>query len=237
MKLVGYDYGFVSVLFYDKARDFDRKFIQTDLLCPLQENVEYVLKMKIRPDQFRINQLGVLFTDDLIFSRNNKNFENQKTDVDFILPPEVEENEWIVLEQLYKARGGEQSIIVGNFLTDSLTQVTPIDPEAYETHKKGYKPKMRVQYAIDSVSLMVNTAVEPDTSAVIEAELATKDGKEMVPDSDTVISLGENEAEELEILLEEEAYIDCDLELNRIRIYKDSIRHSFGRIIPKSIGL
>ncbi len=236
LKLVGYDYGLVSVLFYDKARNFDRKFIQTDLLCPLQENVEYILKMKIRPDQFRINQLGVLFTDDLIFSRNNKNFENQETDVDFVLPPEIKENEWIVLEQIYRAKGGEQSIIIGNFLTDSLTQVTPIDPEAYEIHKKGYKPKMRVHYTIDSVSLMKSTIIELDTSAIVDTVFVAKDGGKVSPNSDMVMSLEDDEEEELETPLEDGEHMDCNLELNRIRIYKDSIRHSFGRIIPKNIS-
>ena len=238
LKLVGYDYGLVSVLFYDKARNFDRKFIQTDLLCPLQKNVEYVLKMKIRPDKFRINQLGVLFTDDLIFSRNNKNFENQETDLDFVLPPQIKEKEWIVLEQLYTARGGEQSIIIGNFLTDSATQVTPIDPEAYEIYKKGYKPKMRVHYTIDSVSLMINTIVESDTLTAAETELLAKDGEKVISDSGMVMSLGMDEKEELEMemLSGGGEYMDCDLELNRIRIYKDSIRHSFGRIIPENIS-
>ena len=153
---------YINLLLFDHARNFDRKFIQTELLCGLQKNETYKISLRIRPNQFSINAIGVLFLEKMFFAENNDSLKNAKPDILFQIPKNIKQGEWITLEQTFTATGHEKIFMIGNFLSDSLTVVKPIDPKKYRKQKRrSYTPKMKVLYDLDDLSLTAVNAV-PD---------------------------------------------------------------------------
>lgn len=137
------DNSFIELLLFDQARYFDRKFIQTELLCELIENEKYTLSMRIKPHVFHINSIGVLFSDTLIFSETNNELENLKPDLIFDIPENIRSKEWVTIEQIFTAKGNEQVIVIGNFATDSLTYTHPINQKKFKKIQKNISQKQR----------------------------------------------------------------------------------------------
>jgi outer membrane protein OmpA-like peptidoglycan-associated protein len=181
------DNSYIELLLLDESRDFDRKFIQTALLCELIKDEKYTLSLRIKPHVFHINSIGVFFSDTLIFTETNMELENLKPDLIVDIPENIRSKEWATIEQTFTAKGNEQVIVIGNFASDSLTFTHPINKKKAKKIQKKYHLHTKVIYGIDDVSL--------------------------TPINSTP---------------------DCDLESNKIKIYRDSFRHSFQQLITET---
>jgi len=144
----------MSLLLYDRARDFDRKFIQAPLLCPLIAGQEYVFSAYIKTDYFRIARLGIAFNDSLFFAKSNKALQQTEPQLLLQVPPTLPADQWVRLEGRFIAKGSEQFIIVGNFESDEETDLSVINPKALKKRLRGYVPAKKVKYEIDELSLL-----------------------------------------------------------------------------------
>ena len=143
----------MSLLLYDQARSFDRKFIQAPLICPLVSGEEYAFSAYIKTDYYRIDHIGILFRDSLFFAKKNDALQESKPSLLLSIPPDFPADQWLRLEGRFVAQGGERFIIIGNFETDEQTNLSPINPKALKKRFRGYYPAKQVRYSIDQLSL------------------------------------------------------------------------------------
>ncbi len=146
---------FISLLLMNKARSNDRKFAQTQLLCPLEAGKRYAISLRLRPNQFRIGSFGVLFKTN--FSTSNEGLIARDTTsfINIPMPPESNEHEWIEVSQQFVAKGDEAFLILGNFRADNATKVGYYNPKAYKKKNKYYDAnRMRVTYTFDDLQLI-----------------------------------------------------------------------------------
>lgn len=146
---------YIDLLLYDKARNFDRKFIQAELLCPLKKGEEYTFSIKIKTDEFHINEFGIVFFKKMFFAKKNDSLQNLQPDIILKTPVNTGINEWFTIEEKYIATGKEKIIMIGNFHSDDFTIAAPIDLKRYKKEqRRSYKPLMQILYGIDDVELI-----------------------------------------------------------------------------------
>ncbi len=158
-KLFGYREGrqrgkYIRLLVFNGAKKNDRKFAQTDLLCPLEKGKEYLISFKVRPDQFKLEAIGILFTEEMLFAKELALNNYAESCVNIPLPKQLKEGEWIQVEYNYVAKGNEKTLIFGNLLTDELTKNNPFNEKQYKKYLKSYGPKQRIEYDFDDVKII-----------------------------------------------------------------------------------
>ena len=158
LKLFGYNKdkqngNYISLLLFNGSKENDRKFAQTELICPLEKGQDYLIRLQIKPDQFRIEQIHIGFQDSMILSKTVNAINAIQNFVSLKVPEDVEQGKWLELEMVYQSKGEEKYLIIGNLLNDSLTIANPIDKKKYRKYLKYYSPAHRVNYGIDRVSV------------------------------------------------------------------------------------
>ncbi|MEO1514728.1 MAG: OmpA family protein [Bacteroidota bacterium] len=143
----------ISLLLFNQAKAEERKYAQTELLCPLEEGKAYELRLQVKTDLFRLGHIGALFVDKHLFSKKRIDKDSGSTHLELTIPESLREETWTELSVTFTAQGNERVLILGNFLPDAQTQITPINARQYKKYLKSYRPRKRVQYAIDQVSL------------------------------------------------------------------------------------
>ena len=121
-------HGFVGVFCYrvSSVRGIRniREFIESPLSAPMHKDSLYKIQLSLRLDiesNLAIKNFGVYFSTGLC--SKNKKFNP------FVLPPHIEfdsilldsTHDWITLQAMYKARGNENNIVLGNFKSDRKT--------------------------------------------------------------------------------------------------------------------
>ena len=145
---------FINLLLYDEARNFDRKFIQAELLCPLIKNKKYKLSIQLNANQYHIEEVGILFNEEIFLAKNNKSLKHKKADIILKIPTSIKESEWFSLEYEYLAKGNEKTIMIGNFLPDERINIFHLDPKKEKKRgKKKNQAKINIKYGIDNLSL------------------------------------------------------------------------------------
>ena len=139
-----------------------REYISVQLLSPLVAGKTYYASMKVHLGLSCLatcNGLGMFFTDKKIQSPGTTNlpFNPQITSPDKHAPRD--KDRWDQISGTFQANGGEQYLIIGNFLSDQLLEYFEFDENFIPTQEIS-------QYAyfyIDDVQVM---EYHPDSSAV-----------------------------------------------------------------------
>lgn len=133
-----------------------RVFLYTMLLCPLQKDTEYTLSLHLNPIHEKQFKLGVLFSNEELISGLHNPIDHQ--------PQLLLENKhsiarnkksnWYTITITYKAKGGEQFLMFGNFDTTPY----PFSPKTICTNRSG-----DLAYLIDQVDLVPSV---PDSTNI-----------------------------------------------------------------------
>ncbi|MFK5982276.1 MAG: T9SS type A sorting domain-containing protein [Flavobacteriaceae bacterium] len=123
-----------------------REYIEIQLSTPLLQNQEYEFSMYVSlADRFgkAINNLGALFTDDIVEASSGVNLIEANPQVKAEVPITDKEN-WTQITGTFIAEGGEEYLTIGNFFSDEDTETVTVWPYDFSNWGKYY---------IDAVSL------------------------------------------------------------------------------------
>jgi OOP family OmpA-OmpF porin len=153
------------------SHGFYREYLQTPLQYPLQANKEYVLSMYVSLSDYSplaLDKIGVCFL--------NKNVKYDYSGVITDLRPiyinledevGMETNEWHQLTLIYKAKGGESSLLIGSFGIKRLWKTgNTVPPEISSPINK--RMERDAYYYFDDISIyeykreVIDTTKAPD---------------------------------------------------------------------------
>lgn len=172
------------------SHGYYREYLQTTLASPLQSNKEYILSMYISLSDYSpiaIDKIGVCF-----LNKNVKyDHSNMITDLKpFYIPLEdevgMETNEWHQLTIIFKAKGGENTLLIGSFAPRRLWQTGNTVPPGISS-PINKKIERDAYYYIDDVSLfeykpeVIDTSQAPDNPYFALMEPETPDTEVVEP--------------------------------------------------------
>ncbi len=141
---------YVSICMHNAKRDFDRGFLQVPLLCELEAGKSYELSFYYKTPFRMLNQFGILFKDTLLIQLKNDHLEGIQASILLKNKNFIRANQWIQVKEIYKAKGGEKVMMIGNFSRDQHTKVIQLVKE-----KKGKydNTASRTYYLFDDFKL------------------------------------------------------------------------------------
>ncbi|MBV6485173.1 MAG: hypothetical protein KFKLKKLM_01726 [Flavobacteriales bacterium] len=142
-----YDYSYTAIGLEDS-----RSYIENTLASPLQKDgfycISYYLSLQDSGDYGTSGPNGAIQNIDAYISDTLVSWNNGVGRRISGINPQIKSKQlledtenWMLVSDLYKAKGGEQYIIIGNFLHSN------------NTTKVYYKPDMQLRYYIDDVSV------------------------------------------------------------------------------------
>ncbi len=146
--------GFMGINMYgDNGTNFNREYLHGELKKPLEAGKFYRVTFYVKPlnndaagKSYGINGIGMLITDtvvDTIPTNSLLDYKPQVMAVDEI----IAESYWTAVCGVFKAKGGEKFITIGNFRDDISTRVVPLS---------GASNPLEAYYLIDYVELVEN---------------------------------------------------------------------------------
>ncbi len=150
----------IALRMYNFKRDNDRSFIQVPILCPLAKGASYELSFQFYTSFFMVEELEVAFTDTMYFYKKNLEVQKLKPQISIPFEKNVKSRKWHKVTVTFVADGMELGLIIGNFKTDSTTQIRKI------VRKNKERLTNRIYYAFDDFSL---TAI--DSSGITECDI------------------------------------------------------------------
>jgi gliding motility-associated-like protein len=161
----GNAYTVITAYYYDFyytaiGEEDARSYIENKLMNPLQKDsiycVSYYLSLQDSGDYGISGPNGAIQNVDAYLSDTIVDWNNGFARRISGITPQIKSQQlledtenWMLVSDLYKAKGGEQYIIIGNFL------------KPQNTVKVYYKPDMQVNYYIDDVSVTPFTIAPP----------------------------------------------------------------------------
>lgn len=149
----GRDNSYIKLLLYNKAKKNQRKFAQSELLCPLEKGEQYEISVKVKANLFGVDSFCIGFSEDFLFDEHldfQAIYPNRTCiDVSKVLRKE----KWITIKTTYLAKGNERFICLGNLLDDEATKYKVLDKKEFKKLKKTYAPQGTILYGIDDVSV------------------------------------------------------------------------------------
>ena len=141
---------FATLTLFSSGRAEDRKFIQTELLCPFEEGETYKISFWVEGNIYSIHSICVGFSEQFQFYDSWLDFAD--IDKECVATKSLIQNgEWVKVELVYQAQGDEKFIIIGNLNRDAETAYTISDKKAYKKIRKSYTRQAHIQYKIDNV--------------------------------------------------------------------------------------
>ena len=122
---------------YHKKRENDRTYIQVPFLCTLEKGKEYEFSFYYQVMEETTQSIGVIFTDSLFIRESMEDLMGRTPDVGIPLQENPKYNEWVEFKMNYTAKGGEQGIIVGNYMKDEDIEYKAL----VKLKKKEFYPK------------------------------------------------------------------------------------------------
>lgn len=159
------------------SHGYYREYLQTTLSTPLESNKEYILSMYISLSDYSpiaIDKIGVCFL--------NKNVKYDHSDIITDLKPlyipleeevGMETNEWHQITILYKAKGGENTLLIGSFAPRRLWQTGNTVPPGISS-PINKKLERDAYYYIDDVSMFEYKREKIDTAEVFNPYFANQ---------------------------------------------------------------
>ena len=144
--------GFVGIEVYGQENGtYMREYLHAELKEPLVAGQLYRITFYVKPvfvdeGSFGINNIGLLLTDTILDSIPADSLIPAEPQI-FGTEPVINTNYWTPICGVYKAKGGEQYITIGNFFTDSETSAVPLENST--NAQRGY-------FLIDYVQLVEN---------------------------------------------------------------------------------
>ncbi|MGB1216897.1 MAG: OmpA family protein, partial [Saprospiraceae bacterium] len=138
---------------FNKGRKFDRIFIQTPLLCELEEGKEYKLTFYYLLESETVKTFGIQFLDTISIVNKKWEFRDAIPDEEIELNPKHYLT-WQKAEITYTAKGGEQAILVGNFKSDENTELSIVRKKDKKKKKNKYSYPSRIMIWLDEFSLI-----------------------------------------------------------------------------------
>lgn len=159
--------GFAGIAVYGDTGAYEREYLHGELKEPLEAGVFYRVTFYVRPvnnddngTSYGINNLGMFLSDQPLDSVPTERFYGVNPQVN-AKDPIIAESYWTPVCGIYKAKGGEQNITIGNFFRDSETQVLPLTGAA--TPQKAY-------YLIDGIEVVENDLPQLPEDTIICVE-------------------------------------------------------------------
>jgi len=117
---------FVGFINWLPGREY-REYVTGELLQPLEKGKTYVFKMKICTGNIcshLVDELGVYFSAERFSDKSTEKTVRKTPQVKLdVRPMHDAPEEWIMVENIFVAQGGEKYFTFGNFLNDSNTTV------------------------------------------------------------------------------------------------------------------
>lgn len=169
------------------SHGYYREYLQTTLSTPLESNKEYILSMYISLSDYSpiaIDKIGVCFL--------NKNVKYEHSDIITDLRPlyipleeevGMETNEWHQISIIYKAKGGESTLLIGSFVPRRLWQTGNTVPPGISS-PINKKIERDAYYYIDDVSMFEYKREKIDTAEVFNPYFANQQVE--LPDTEFV---------------------------------------------------
>lgn len=150
--------GYACILVYNWSFDPDgRTYIEGELVGTLKKDSIYCVSYHV--SLCDIGALGAIQNVDLYFSDTLLDWNNGLSRVLVNITPNIKAQQilndsvgWIKVEGLYKAHGGEQYVIIGNFISDAQTAVLSFQPGN----------PIQISYYIDDVSVTPISLIAPN---------------------------------------------------------------------------
>ncbi|MGK0391560.1 MAG: outer membrane protein OmpA-like peptidoglycan-associated protein [Maribacter sp.] len=132
---------------FHKTRKNDRIYIQVPFLCTLEKGKEYEFYFHYLLTEEATQNFGVIFSDSLFIRENINDLIGVKPDIEINLLEKPKYNEWTQFKVNYTAKGGEQGIVIGNYIKDEDIEFKTL----VKLKKKIYYPK-RMMIWLDEFS-------------------------------------------------------------------------------------
>lgn len=164
------------------SHGYYREYLQTPLQYPLQANKEYVLSMYVSLSDYSriaIDKIGVCFLNSAVKQDHSGVLTNLRP-LYINLEEEVgmETNEWHQLTLIYKAKGGEDNLLIGSFGIKRLWKTgNTVPPEISSPINKSVERD--AYYYFDDITIyeykreVIDTTEAPDNPyfALMEPEI------------------------------------------------------------------
>ncbi len=144
---------YAGVSFYGYRGRMPRTYLGTRLTNPLTEGREYCMKFHVSladRSKYAANNLAMYVTADSIVEPSEKNLAFEPQIKSLTNKPFEQQFLWTPICGIYKAKGGEQFIVIGNFNTDEETQLETLRMSREFTGRQSYD----AYYYIDDVSVI-----------------------------------------------------------------------------------
>ena len=148
----------ISLLYVDRARNFDRRFIQSYLLCALKPGESYSISFDYRSTQPRAKSIGFYFTDSLMFDESNLKFENLEAHE--VSLKNDHPNEWKTYTYEFVAGNDSEVLIIGNFKADDQTRQFDLSKKEQKELDNSYRPKNRIWVQLDNLKLIPKSKIQ-----------------------------------------------------------------------------
>lgn len=156
--------GFVGIFCYrvNQKRNIRniREFIETPLIAVLQKDSLYRIEISLSLDKesnCAIKNFGVYFSEFSIQTSKNYISLSKKPQIKFNSTYLDSTNGWITLQAIYKAKGLEKYLTIGNFQTDRTTKTIKMVPDVASEKKLKWnlaKHEKAAYYYIDNVNVI-----------------------------------------------------------------------------------
>lgn len=112
---------FIRMLIFNTNGKNRRDYIQTQFLCDLKKEEEYIISLRVKQDECIISSMGILISDQF-YIRNKSELLDVSPTIDltseFEKISQKSQKNWVTISVNYIAKGGEKFILIGNFQKD-----------------------------------------------------------------------------------------------------------------------
>ncbi len=182
------------------SHGYYREYLQTSLTSSLQKNKEYVLTMYVSLSDYSplaIDKIGVCFLNNKVkFEHSEEITELRPTYIPIEDEVGMDVEEWHEISVHYKAKGGENTLIIGSFAIKRLWKTGNTVPP--EISSPIYKRIQRdAYYYFDDISIhefipeKIDTAQGPENPYFANMKADSVETEVVLPDTISPISSGE----------------------------------------------
>ena len=182
------------------SHGYYREYLQTALDAPLEKNKEYELTMYISLSDYSplaVDQIGVCFvTGKVKYEYSGVITDLRPTYINLEEEVGMDVNDWHELKLLYKAKGGENTLIIGSFEIKRLWKTGNTVPEGLSS--PIYKRFQRdAYYYFDNISLhefkpeIIDTTEAPENPYFTNMKKDSIETEVVLPDTINTPSTGE----------------------------------------------
>jgi len=182
------------------SHGYYREYLQTSLSSPLQANKEYILTMFVSLSDYSplaVDKIGVCFLNKNVkFEHSDEITELRPTYIPIEDEVGMDVEEWHEINLHYKAKGGENTLIIGSFAIKRLWKTGNTVPP--EISSPIYKRVQRdAYYYFDDISMhefipeKIDTAQAPENPYFANMKADSVESEVVLPDTISPISSNE----------------------------------------------